>query len=1655
MTLSGDNFNEPLIDPTQYPLGSIEVVTTINGASAHTTATLANGVLTFLTPPNTATVTYGATATFAVYFKTLNSRVAVAGPSTLPTFSYGPVLYPGGLGGAGPYNVSTYQPISPNQGHRGGGDRVTLYGCGFSYFTRTQLDTTILFNGASRPFCFRGPAAGTPGDSLQIYGNGSPEFDRIECVTNAFDCTSGTNDRTRPVSLVVNTQLGSYSPSIGSFATGPQVTQISPTSGAFNGGDTISITGQFFFSSVNSKGWSPRVRFASLISGGAVVTRNANLVSDTLITVVTPSNFRWGEQVAIDVDFVSTSGGLVLCGQVPRTNKPTFTFGPSCTAVSPAGGPLSGSNIVTVTGNGFVRGRTTPTTTTVVQVCIQRLNPMLGASGCAIWEPVNTTAASGFLLSDTSISFQIPNIRKSVLTAVGGNRLFGDVANILLSFSDVAGNQVAPGVAGNYLNCGTYLFGPRVSSVTPNAGANGPQLSLSPVQPLVIGGTNFVDPLYENRVRVDIGTVGTVSPTNDIGATPPVITADTIWGGVVGTSNDVIVTFDTCNSTVSSTTISWGPKILSLIGPSTVAPQAVDVWGLLPAGGQSVTVVGTDFSEFSVVRCIVDGAVGAPLTGAAITDTQIVCTTPSRLFGTVAEVSLQFGVIPNFSSLTRIDWRATITAAAKLHYTPRITSFTPNIGLTSGNTQVTISGEGFAGWPTYLCYFGYYTNGVVATASSDGTTVTCATPTQRGEFNTDVPVDVLLSSDPSQLSWKVLAPNTFHYGPVCTAVLPTLGHLGGNELITLQGVGFQDCVFTNATQPIIRNCTFNNFRVNYYDPTTGKLVGQYGVNSSLSVGFTSTQYQVYSPAATYCQQNLAVQIEYLDPIVTHDSQRFIQCVASNATAYSYGPKFVSQSSQYYRNGISYGWTGMAVTFTGVNFHDPAVWTSDANIQCLFGNQTGTLVAPTTDTSITCTAPNGTFNELETIYLVWTGGKLSCTGPTAITAGKFHWGPVIDAITPVRGYVAGNTPVTISGFAFDCCGITSVRCLFPDQNPIAASTTSTAVCNVPANIFVDRLIVNIGLSFSSPLFSTFNASQTLTEAQTVLTYYYGPLITSIAPTNVRLSGLQPITISGVGFADPYFTGTFCDYYAQVQGAPLPSTPTFTSTPTTATDSQIVCPVQQYAHACGAIDQFELRWARNCSFLCGLRSSFGPAYLKSQAPPAPPNVAVYPYYSDGGTDVPISTTITYGPTIVSVTSSSNPSLVFPTAGGGTVTITGDSFGDWVAGTPSKDFGSETALCTFGFRRSATPSAINAQTNTIVCTVPPGGFGASAPVGIILDPHANQYTTIGSGFTWQAYATSLNKYWTVSGADEVIIVKGAGFFSGGYFSVVCVFGDDTNGRVQSHSSIIVDDYTVECVAPVRSAGVMSVELYFCTDPFLRCSYTSNVAKVVASNSFTYVGITGLSPDLLPACSAPTVTLTGFGFSNFDSFICLLGGEDTIATLVSDTTIVCSAPNSPPLANLYKSVSCNNIELQAAINSKVYDIETSLLLEYAIPDIVAIYPNTSDISSLTQVTIVARHLQGSDTHGTYHCRFGPYVVNAQVVTQTIQVGDELLPQQVLVCVPPTLATQPALTVGTVPFEVQFNCFDSRGNAVYTSSNLQFTFTRTFTITLTSSPCR
>jgi hypothetical protein len=1644
VTLAGSNFADPVLGSTVPPVGALPTVEVVFNSRRYFGLDVTfDGSFIVFTTPFIDDNTFGQDVDIYVHFKGINSKVTLAATSF--KFRYGPIVYNSAF--LLPYLVdsSSFQNPVPSSGHRAGGDIIAIYGCGFSNFTTGQISPILDVNPNPREFCIRGPnGPGGAQDTLIVTGcgDGNVACERILCYSAPFDCEPtdvanglsvefrAPSDRFQTTYVLPPPEEDSLS-----FKLGPVVTSIDKNRGRWTGGETITVTGVNFFSnglvsSAADPGWTVTAVFADANEIEDPVTVTVKVVSDTKMTFVTPQ-MPFNFNALVNFNFDST------CENLPRIPF-TFTFGPSCTTLTPPNDILSGGRPVTISGIGFTEDGVSSVSNIEVRLCNNRLND----DSCDVYEVPQVTS-----VSNTAITFVTSSLRDGISTTVGGNRLFGDSFEVQVLFNGVG--TVLEDDSVGLLSCDDFRFGPVTSAISPQKGPTGPRGVNSPGTKVTITGTAFNDPVYNQNIRVaiDSGNNGyifnnaaKIDGFNDQ-TKDRRITFSTVWGGVANTDADVITVFNTCNTTVSDFTVNWGPVITSISGldGAAINPAGnpnLDVYGALPEGGQEIVVNGLGFNDFPgddddfAIRCLIDGVQVSTSTNDD--GSQVTCTLPPRSFNTVVNVTLEFGYICGDSDLP-FNYLQSLTATQRVFYRPRIISISPDYGLTSGGQQVTFTGEGFNGWDTYICYFGQYSNLQVATVNDDGTTVTCSTPYHRAEFNTDVSAHILLSGiHPSR---KVISPVTYHYGPVCSEVLPSVATIAGGNAANINGDGFIDCQDSGPNSPFL-NCTFVDVQV-AFNYTLNKNNSAVFANNT---GITSTTVGFFAPAAVDgCGERPVVSLYFPDAIVSDESRRYVQCT-NDDFVYHYGPLVTGYSSQYFRLNTAYGWTDTQVTITGLSLADPSL----GQPTCQFGNTTGTTVS-VTDESVICAAPE---NKWDVVVEVSLNYGNSCKTQDTV-AGLFHYGPVIDSISPDFGYVAGETPVTFTGFAFECCGITQYECMFPGNltDNFSYPTTfagNTVTCNVPANEKIDVLFNNVGVRFGGSFFTGNDSYHTLTEDNEVLRYYYGPIVSGITPDRASLSGEgDSITILGAGFDDPYFDAeVLCDFFTKTNGF------NGTTTASSVDFDSIVCPVPTFNHRCGDFDDIRPRWGRSQS-LQQLRPEQGASYWKTGLPARSAARPVLPFSSDGGSTRPqFYGPVVYGPEIISVQSADldggiNPISESATAirtridGGVFVTVTFDDIQDWVDQGSEDNFGSEFAWCLFGNRGSPSLSVITPGSNSITCEIPSGAWRFSGQLSVILDPHADFDTTLTTlsdqYWHWLPFATNVNKNLAGPKGYESIVVTGAGFCQ--YDSVVCTFGN-----TQGVQADIVNDYRVVCQSPPAAPGLAPLTLTFCSGS--DCSAVSDNAlnTIPVLETFTIAGITNISPREGPRCGGTNLTITGAGFSLFERLTCRFnqGRFESAATLLSDGSAYCITPDTTSEA-VSNPVSCVDVALVGRFKDTADIVfESPVTFEIGTPIVFASDPTSAWLEVKTEVVVIGEYFNGDALNiqeGKYKCVFGdldPIPAEFYYFTED---DNEL--KTAIVCDTPTIFSEPDLKTGTVDLEIIFACNDAKA----TVNKLPFTF--------------
>ncbi|MDR1300465.1 MAG: IPT/TIG domain-containing protein [Candidatus Nomurabacteria bacterium] len=181
-----------------------------------------------------------------------------------------------------------------------------------------------------------------------------------------------------------------------------------------------------------------------------------------------------------------------------------------------------------------------------------------------------------------------------------------------------------------------------------------------------------------------------------------------------------------------------------------------------------------DVTAISTRKVIMDAnGDPAPCTISSWTDTQIICTTSAHSYGLI-DVT-----IGNDVEL------AVYTDGYFYRDPPVIDSVSPNSGLASGGTEVTISGSGFGVYKDDVDSTVVFGSAPCAVTSWTDTEIICTTG-----LHDDGLVDMVISNGPYH---SALGPAMFtYYGIVVTGVDPDIVSTDGQKEVTIYGEGFED-----------------------------------------------------------------------------------------------------------------------------------------------------------------------------------------------------------------------------------------------------------------------------------------------------------------------------------------------------------------------------------------------------------------------------------------------------------------------------------------------------------------------------------------------------------------------------------------------------------------------------------------------------------------------------------------------------------------------------------------------------------------------------------------------------------------------------------------------------------------------------------------------
>lgn len=432
-------------------------------------------------------------------------------------------------------NAFTYEDVSitsvmPSSGPMSGGTTVTVTG---NHFT---APTTVAF-------------AGTPGTSVNII-----DSQTLSVVTPPEQSgTPGPVD----VEIDVANGIGYAFLSNGFSYVQPTVTDITPASGPIYGGTPITVKGSGF-SAVGS----------AVVTIGAIPAISTTILSDSVITAITPEGYRPG-LVDVDIQFDSGSSGEVyLTGGFTQQNI-------SVTSVTPAQGPVSGGTRLLIEGSLFrspmdvtIGGNLATDIQVLDENTLMATTPM-GITPASVGVSVGVTDTSAYV--DLVGAFTYTDSGPFSVAPATGSTLGG-------TYVEISGSN-APYTA-------TVLFGGVPAGNVAVVDSN----TLSAISPPNPAGTVTitVDDGYDTYILANAFTYVAPPPRVD-GIMPPT--------GLAAGGSDVTITGLDFQSGLSATIGGQSLNALAVLDSMTVTGTAP----ALPLGPADVVVINPDGQSAALV----------------------------------------------------------------------------------------------------------------------------------------------------------------------------------------------------------------------------------------------------------------------------------------------------------------------------------------------------------------------------------------------------------------------------------------------------------------------------------------------------------------------------------------------------------------------------------------------------------------------------------------------------------------------------------------------------------------------------------------------------------------------------------------------------------------------------------------------------------------------------------------------------------------------------------------------------------------------------------------------------------------------------------------------------------------------------------------------
>jgi hypothetical protein len=1294
-------------------------------------------------------------------------------------------------------------------------------------------------------------------------------------------------------------------------ASAPTVTGISPTSGDFQGGTAVTITGTNFTA-------------ATGVSFGSVAATSFTVNSSTSITATAPA------QSAATVDITVTTYG----GTSSTSSADHFTYtsagAPTVTSASTSSGSSNGGTVLTLSGTNFVD---------VEEIdfgSVPASNFTVNSTGSITVVAPPNTAGTVYISVTTATGSSVPSAGPTfTYTAASAPT----VSSLGTSSGSSAGGTPVVLTGTGFTGAESVLFGSVPANFTINT-----DTSLTAIAPPQAAGTVDITVWTPTGSSATSGsdqftyssasapTVTAVAPSSGSSAGGTVVTVTGIgftgasavtFGSTAATSFTVLsdtvltatapaeaaATVDLTVTTPSGTSSTGSADHFTYSAASTPSVTSITPTSGNTIGGTVVTFVGSGFTGATAVTfgsvavssftVLSDTALTAVAPAQAAGSDYVWVTTPS---GSSPSASIDGYTPPSFTYLA----------------TPSISVVNTASGYTSGGIPVVLTGSGFTGATAVT--FGNVP-ATSFTVYSDSLLVATAPANSAGTWDIQVTNPLGTSAPSSNDRFTYTAASA----PSVSSLGTTSGSTAGGTQVSVTGSGFTAAtgVFFGVIEAgftVVSDTTLIAFApaqaAGTVDLTVASPSGTSAVSSSDHFTYTAaTSPSVSSLSPTSGSTAGGIVVTVTGSNFTGASAVSFGTVAasgftvvSDTTLVAVAPPqaagtvdlTVTTPSGTSATGSSDHFTysaasapsvtgvtpssgdlggGTLVTILGSNF------TGATAVN--FGTQAATSFTVLSDNAITAVSPiqasAGTVDITVTTY-----GGTSSTGSAdhftySYTAGS---APTVTAVSPTSGYTGGGTVVTVSGTGF--IGASAVK--FGSTNAtsftVSSDTLLTATAPSGSSGTVDITVTTGGGTSSTSSADQFTYVSTPVPTVTGLGTTTG---TTAGGTSVVITGTNFSSVSGVSFGSFAASSYTVNSTTQITAtSPAQAAGTVDITVTTASGTSATGSSDQFTYTAASAPTLTSLGTTTGGTSGGTSvvltgTNFTGAYgvMFGGVPAASFTVnsatqitATSPAQAAATIDVTVSTysgtsalssadRYTYTASAVASITSISPTSG-STGGGTSVSLTGTGF-----------------TAATGVNFGTTPAAsFTVNSDTSITAVSPAE--AAGTVDITVSTLSGT-SVVGSSdqFTFNAAsAPSVSSVSPTSGSTAggtSVTITGSAFTG----ATAVMFG-----AVAAASFTVNSDTSITATSPPEAAATVDITV---------TTYTGTSATS-SSDHFTYnaasaPSVTGVTPGSGPSSGGTTVVITG---SNFTGATAVNFGSVAAAsfTVNSDTSITAVAP-------------------------------------------------------------------------------------------------------------------------------------------------------------------